>query len=487
MHAYIQPILEPIAHTLKAEELCANLRDRAGVIADYGKHEYIFRHKSFREYFAGLQLAANYAENRRLARLAETFGAEAWAEPLRYFMSRADAKAFNAFMAALFDAPISRELNATQQDLLHSLVLEAAEKPLDALLACLHDQTKSANQQRYALDCLKAIGGEHVQEALHAFIKSGKCEVSIFLYASEIEAQLEAPVLKPAPHAATKLFEQLPPSFRNPVEYNAEYILIPGGTIKYSVTNKIEKVPDLYFAKYPVTNKQYRLFIRYLQNEEPELSKLTAPPAFAEKLLEFASGDKAYLDYLSRDTKAWPDKLMSKQDGDRKFNGEEQPVVSVSWYAARAYCFWLSELSRLGGTKRMAQGERIFYRLPSEVEWERAAAGRQEDGLGRKYPWPNEKGEPNEKLANYGRKVGQTTPVGRYSEGATPEGLMDMAGNVWEWQENWSDEKKEARALRGGSWDNTAGNLPCAARDFSHPGALWNDFGFRLVAGQSLF
>ncbi len=217
MHDYVKPILEPLESSVSPEALCANLRDRAGVIADYGKNEYLFRHKSFREYFAGLQLVQVYEENERIARLVETFGETWWAEALRYFFSRANGKAFTAFMSAFFASHKSRDLSSEQQDLLLALVREAPERPIEALLACLHDQNKEENQQRYALDCLKAIGGERVQEALHAFIKSGTSEAGTFLYASEIEAQLEAPVLKPALHAAPKLFEQLPASFLNPV------------------------------------------------------------------------------------------------------------------------------------------------------------------------------------------------------------------------------------------------------------------------------
>jgi formylglycine-generating enzyme required for sulfatase activity len=284
--------------------------------------------------------------------------------------------------------------------------------------------------------------------------------------------------------AKPKLFAELPPAFRNPVEYNAEYILIRGGTIKYSVTNQIEKVPDLYFAKYPVTNKQYRRFIRYLQGEERELGELAPPSVFAEKLLEFAASDKAYIDYLGRlpvqtgDAKAWPDKLKSTYDDDRKFNGEDQPVVGVSWYAARAYCFYLSLFDESTAT---------VYRLPHEVEWQRAAAGRREDGPPREYPWPPEKGEPNKNLANYGGQVGQTTPVSRYPEGATPEGLMDMAGNVWEWMENWYEKEKAHRALRGGSWVDITVDLRCAIRFWDDPVVRDGFIGFRVVRAQSAF
>jgi len=67
------------------------------------------------------------------------------------------------------------------------------------------------------------------------------------------------------------------------------------------------------------------------------------------------------------------------------------------------------------------------------------------NGTIRKYPWPKDKGEPNQNLANYGKNVGATTPVDRYPEGATPLGLMDMAGNVWEWMDSYYDKMKFGR------------------------------------------
>ena len=491
LHSYIRPILEPIHNTLTAEALCENLIERAGVIANYGNNEYIFRHKSFREYFAGLQLVSDYDEKGRLGVLAKSFGNDTWAEPLRYFISRADRKAFNAFFTVLFDHAVSRDLSQPQQDLLQTLVREAAEKPLEALLDCLHDQTKNENQQRYALDCLKAVGGERVREALTAILQRKAGKAKVLAYAAEIAAQLSDPAVREASAPAKRdLFDELPVSFRNPIEYNAEYILMRGGTITSSVTERIEKIPDIYFAKYPVTNRQYRRFVRYLRGEESELAKLISLLVFAERLLVLASHDKAYLDYLNPKLKAWPDKLKSEQDEDRKFNNEEQPVVGVSWYGARAYCFWLTAMQMVNGSE---PGESVIYRLPHEMEWERVAAGRQKNApLGkvfeaRKYPWPNEKGEPNEKLANYANSVGQTTPVGRYPEGATPEGLMDMAGNVWEWQENWSDATRMGRALRGGSWDGLAGSLRCSIRSKNGPRGRSDDVGFRVARAQSSF
>jgi formylglycine-generating enzyme required for sulfatase activity len=260
-----------------------------------------------------------------------------------------------------------------------------------------------------------------------------------------------------------------------------EYIFrhIPAGAFRYSVTKQTEQVPDIYFAKDPLTNRRYRRFIRYLRAEEQALIEQIPLELFGEKLLDFAGGIQDYREYLSEDIRAWPDKLKSYYDDDRKFNGDDQPVVGVSWFAARAYCFWLSAFAPAPAT---------VYRLPQEIEWEWAAAGDRQNEKGdlREYPWPKEKGEPNDKLANYGRNVGATTPVGRYSEGATPEGLLDVAGNVWEWQENWSSESEKYRALRGGSWVNPSGILRCAARYDDGPQSGIN-ISFRVILAQSLF
>jgi formylglycine-generating enzyme required for sulfatase activity len=105
-----------------------------------------------------------------------------------------------------------------------------------------------------------------------------------------------------------------------------------------------------------------------------------------------------------------------------------RPVTGVNWYEASAYCAWAG------------------VRLPREAEWERAARGTE----GRMYPWGNE--EPDATRANYRETgPGHPTPVGLYPAGATPEGIHDLAGNVWEWVEG-PYEEGASHVLRGGSW-----------------------------------
>jgi formylglycine-generating enzyme required for sulfatase activity len=71
--------------------------------------------------------------------------------------------------------------------------------------------------------------------------------------------------------------------------------------------------------------------------------------------------------------------------------------------------------------------------------------------------------------------------VGRYPEGATPQGLMDMAGNAWEWMDDFYRKGEIWRALRGGSWNYYQLSLRCSARYYFHPIVRNAVVGFRVV------
>ena len=184
-------------------------------------------------------------------------------------------------------------------------------------------------------------------------------------------------------------------------------------------------------AKYPVTNSQYACFVAATNRTPPEHWLGTTPP----------------------------DELRT------------HPVVNVSWIDATAYCEWLGEQSNAA------------IRLPTEAEWEKAARGAD----GRTYPW----GEVFDKtLCNMKYTgIGGTSPVGIFPVGESPYHIMDMAGNVFEWVNDWysksyygqsishnpqGPEKSTRRVLRGGSWDTD--NMRSANRNGNNP-----DLGFKLV------
>ncbi|MFZ5517331.1 MAG: SUMF1/EgtB/PvdO family nonheme iron enzyme [Candidatus Zhuqueibacterota bacterium] len=482
MHDKLQPLITPMKEDLTAKAFCDNLCKRAGILAPWGDANYIFRHKSFREYLASLQMKKQAGEDDYLNQLAAHFGNAWWEEPLRFFMGTPDADLFDRFMAALFASAVTDDLTQAQQTLLELLISDAPAKKTDALWQRLSATGISADKKRYILNCLKTIG---TKEARHLIAQYGKRRDTAARHARDMAAEFERPAPISAPAAAT-LFETKPTSFRNPLEENAEYILIPGGTYTFTVTKKKVTVPDTYFAKHPVTNKRYNRFIAYLRGEAEDLNGLLLLNSFIEQLLEFSKIEEGYKKYLGEDPKQWPKKLASKEDN-KKFLGSDQPVTSVTWYDAMAYCLWLTLLGTASGKSKnsvtLAEAT-LHYRLPHEREWEWAAFG-QPDGSLREFPWPSDKGEPTPKLANYGQNVGATTPVDRYPDGSTPQGLMNMAGNVWEWQSNNHDMYPAARSLRGGSWDSDDTHLRRPSRVCDDPDGGWSFVGFRVVFSES--
>jgi formylglycine-generating enzyme required for sulfatase activity len=171
------------------------------------------------------------------------------------------------------------------------------------------------------------------------------------------------------------------------------------------------------------------------------------------------------------------DDTSLKQLDPNGWGRKKRPVNNISWNDAEAYCKWLSK--KIG----------FRFKLPTEAQWEKAARGTDS----RRYPWGNQ--EPDETLANFALKVGKTTQVGSYPQGASPYGILNMAGNVWEWCNDWygndyykmSPDKNPlgptgstCRVIRGGSWINYSRSLRCADRYYGKPSYRNSVLGFRL-------
>jgi len=135
----------------------------------------------------------------------------------------------------------------------------------------------------------------------------------------------------------------------------------------------------------------------------------------------------------------------------------EHPVTRVSYLDARAYCEW---------RKRS---------LPTEEQWEKAARGTDL----REYPW----GERFDvrRLNSRAAKKRDTTPVTSYPDGASPFGVMDLAGNVWEWTESWFDGAGDLKVLKGGCHALTKEYAEISQRHFNDPAFGNNLTGFRTV------
>jgi formylglycine-generating enzyme required for sulfatase activity len=230
-------------------------------------------------------------------------------------------------------------------------------------------------------------------------------------------------------------------------------------------------LPAFYLDRTPVTNAQFRRFI--------EAGGYADEAYWAEAIEAGRWKEGAYLDYYSDKFRAQPEYW-----DDPEWNGDEQPVVGVTWYEALAYALWAGK------------------RLPSEAEWEKAAAWVGEmnnEGHQRRYPWGNEWAGERANTKEAGLK--KTTVVGCYSPaGDSPYGAVDMAGNVWEWcstryndypydpndgREDLGGGDDVFRVLRGGSWYNDRKGARCAPRSRSDP---WNRYatrGFRCCCATS--
>lgn len=158
----------------------------------------------------------------------------------------------------------------------------------------------------------------------------------------------------------------------------------------------------------------------------------------------------------------------------------DYPVLHASWDDAVAYCRWAGR------------------RLPTEAEWEKAARGT--NGL--IFPWGNY--PPNLQLLNFDRIVGAPSPVGSYPSGASPYGVLDMAGNLYEWVSDFYKESYypeapeknptgpisgEGHTLRGGSWatgaENKLLNLSTTFRIWNKPFIRSDVIGFRCAMSTS--
>jgi formylglycine-generating enzyme required for sulfatase activity/predicted phosphodiesterase len=477
--------LQALGQPFNAKEICTNLVDRAGVLVAYG-NRYMFRHKTFREYLAACQFRDELFDSGCIPLLVVQFGEESgwWDEVIKFFIAQSNERIFDAFMKELFASPASLDFSPKQKALLTAVLEEAPEKTVDALAEalCIEKEKSSLYRQHSVLQCLKAVRQPKAVDALRLFREQGlalnqeiaEMAEDVILSLDKSAGFISLPIQAEAAVPITPA--NRPPSLRNPFEHDAHYILIPGGRYIYSVSKSEVRVPDLYVAKYPVTNLQYRTFIDFLDAKAPEFNARLSLKSFENALHDLGrkqqNGIPGLQDYLN-EKETLAALFRSKEDANRRFNRYEQPVVGVSWYAARAYCFWISMLA----------GEHELYRLPTEEEWEWAAGGQrskpQQVLKVSRYPWGEE--EPTNKHANYGFHEGSTTPVGSYPDGATREGLYDMAGNVWEWMGGEYGKSTRARSLRGGSWLNSPENLRCSARSYFDPGDGDVDVGFRVV------
>lgn len=218
--------------------------------------------------------------------------------------------------------------------------------------------------------------------------------------------------------------------------------------------------------------EEYGIMKPWFEDEHPE-HRRALPSFYMDKYLTTNQDYRSFVQETGRRPPPdWP-------GGQYPAGKDRHPVVHVTWEDANGYC--------------LSAGKR----LPTEVQWEKAARGK--DGL--KYPWGN---EFDSMRANVNGQVGNTTEVDSYENGKGPYGTYDMTGNVWEWTADWykpypgstyeSDKFGEkVKVLRGNSWaglghyppetanEIKAHNSHAGYRLFMAPDGIVNDVGFRCV------
>ncbi|MFQ5900586.1 MAG: formylglycine-generating enzyme family protein [Thermodesulfobacteriota bacterium] len=193
------------------------------------------------------------------------------------------------------------------------------------------------------------------------------------------------------------------------------------------------------------------------------------PDYFVDK---YETTNAEYMEFVKATNRPMPDNWIENK-GNIPDNKGNHPVTYVNWFDAQEYCKW--------------KGKRLL----TEPEWEKAARGLEAFA----FPWGNEFEKNKANTPQLG--IGDTMPVGSFEDGKSPYGVYDMAGNVFEWVEDWymaypgnthpdPNEGKRYRVVRGGSWYDCTYykcgiSAPTYNRIFFNPFTKNNNFGFRCA------
>lgn len=439
---------------------------RAGLLVGQGGGEggkrpqsYAFPHRTFQEYLAGCHLLTGQGNQRGVGRVYRRHAAEG-----DYWQLAAQLGAEELFF--------NRRGESTLLDLMYELCPVTPPQDAQSWRAVLWSGQMAVlfNRETITQDADNSEGGQAYLDRLIPRL------LGILR-----ESPLNAIERADAGRALAKLDD---PRIEVLDPLHIEWIEIPAGPFIMGSDEKTKQydgetpqhifdIPVPYrMARYPITNAQFQHFMK-----AGGYSHAPYWPEAAQHSYWSAAGIQGWRDKTPR--------IAPRAYGE-PFNLPNHPVVGVTWYEALAFTRWLTDALQEAG--QLPKGWTV--RLPTEAEWEKAARGVD----GQPYPWPGDRADPNR--ANYGDTgINSTNAVGAFPGGATPYGVEEMMGNVWEWcSTQWLDNYEgyaakvdetlaadTGRVVRGGSFDFYQNRVRCAARSYNDPNPDNSYFGFRVV------
>jgi formylglycine-generating enzyme required for sulfatase activity len=464
-----------------------DVREHAGLLLERGAGTYGFIHLTFQEYLAAVAIAQKGQQN--VDRVVEELAAHI-----------ADDNWHEVALLTIGHMGISQQLDAVAGEVVTRLIKRSPGQPGQAVV----------------------LAGEAVVDSLPGGVDVKTCRYVQQVLTKTLTADRRVtPVLRAAAGRTlarlgdTRAGVALRPDGLPDIEWCG----VPSGPFLMGNDEKTDpeadsdeqpqhtvNLPGYLISRYPVTNAQFTAFVQAGGYQKAAYWEEALGQGFWQpgqvQDVRYYLDDKSD---LQKEVRGWRNQPVYFGE---PFNLVNHPVVGISWYEGLAYCRWLEEQlagsnrlkllqeQLLGLNSRPVQGVRV--RLPSEAEWEKA--GRGSDG--QKYPWGN---EPDPNLANYeDTKIGVTSAVGCFAGGASPYGVEEMSGNVWEWTRSlWRPDSNRPifpypydaadgredlgagtnvhRVVRGGAFDDGERSVRCACRFRFDPDLRDLSLGFRVV------
>ncbi len=412
-----------------AHQFLQDVREHAALLLERGPGEFGFIHLTFEEYLSAVALALLGQGNAApiVDKLIQHVGEQAWREPT---------------LLTIGYLGIRQQLPKVAGEVVERLLEAQAGAPGEAVI----------------------LAGEAVLDTWPGGVPLQTKDRTVQALVSTMQHAQVAPELR---RRAGLLLGRL--GWR-PIDLD-RFVEVPAGEFLFGTRKEKGQLRyRFWLGKYPVTNAQFARFVQAggYQNRE----------FWSENGWAWRTGtyDERTLDPIERD---WLEhRPLSRRNAPYYWYNIELgnpifPVVGICWYEAEAYCNWLAK-----NVVSIPTGYTV--RLPTTLEWEYAARG----ATGYEYPW----GDGFDKTAANtwdsdpgGSGLGGTTSVCAFPQGASPFGVWDMSGNVWEWTHSWYDDDQRYRILRGGSWIGYQWFARTTFFNWSIPLTFNDDLGFRVA------